>query len=41
MLEILDMWSTPLLLSLPGQLWLVVVGLDMILSMGHIELFNI
>ena len=41
MQEILGMWSTQLLPSLPGPLLSVVVALDRVLPMGQIELFNI
>ena len=30
-----EMWSTPLLLSLPGLLWPAMVALDRVLSMGR------
>ena len=38
MLELWEMQSTPLLLSLPGPLWLGVVVPDRVLSMSHIKL---
>ena len=38
MLELLGMWSTPSLPSLPGPLWLGVVAPDRLLSMGRIKL---
>ena len=38
MLELLEMWSNPSLLLLPGPLWPGVVTLDRVLSMGPIEL---
>ena len=38
MLELSEMWSTPLLLSLPGLLWPGVVAPDRVLSVGQIEL---
>ena len=38
MLELRGMWSTHLLLSLPGPLWPRVVAPDRVLSMGQIEL---
>ena len=38
MLDLWRMQSTPLLLFLPGPFWLRVVALDMVLSMGQIEL---
>ena len=38
MLELLEMWSTPLLPSLPGPLWTGVKAPDKLLSMGQIEL---
>ena len=41
MLEFWEMWSTPLLASLPDPLWPRVVVPDMFLSMGQIELFDI
>ena len=37
-LELWRMWSTPSLPLLPGPLWLRVVALDSILSMGQVEL---
>ena len=41
MLELWGMWSTPLLLSLPGPLWPKVVAPNRVWSMGWIELFDI
>ena len=41
MLELWGMRWTPSLPSLPGSLWLAVVALDRVLSMGQIELFDI
>ena len=38
MLKLWGMWSNSSLPSLPGQLWLVVVAPDRVLSMGLIEL---
>ena len=38
MLELWGMWSTPSLPSFPGPIWLGVVELDRVLSMGQIEL---
>ena len=38
MLELWGIWSTPLLLLLPGPLWPAVVAPDSVLSMGQIEL---
>ena len=38
MQEFLGMWSTPLLLSLSGPLWLGVVAFDRVLCTGKIEL---
>ena len=40
-LELWEMWSTPLLPSLPAPLWPGEVALDRVLSMGQIELFDI
>ena len=40
MLELWGMRSTPSLTSLPGLLWLGVVVLDRVQSMGQIELFS-
>ena len=37
MLELRGMQSTPLLPSLPGQLWFRVVALGKVLSIGQIE----
>ena len=39
MLELWEMWCTPLLTSLPGPLWPRVVAPDRVISMGQIELF--
>ena len=36
-LELLRMWSTPLLLLLPGPLWPRMVTPDRVLSMGQVE----
>ena len=41
MLEFWGMWSTPLLLSLPGPQWPGVVAPDRVLSMGKIELNSV
>ena len=41
MLELWVMWSTSLLLSLPGPIWFTVVALDRVLPIGQIELFDI
>ena len=41
MLKLGGMWSTLLLPSLPGPLWLGVVAPDRVLSMSQIELFDI
>ena len=38
MLKLWGMWSTPLLPSFPGPLWLGVVAPDKVLTMGQIEL---
>ena len=38
MLELWGMQSTPSLPSLPDSLWLEMVALDRVLSMGQIEL---
>ena len=38
MVELWGMWSTPLLLLLPGPLWPRVVTPNRVLSMGQIEL---
>ena len=38
MLEVLGMWSTPSLPSVPGLPWPRVVTLDKVLSMGQKEL---
>ena len=40
MLELWGMRSTPSFASLPGSLWLGVVALDRVLSIGRIELFD-
>ena len=40
MLELWEMWSTSLLPSLPGPLWLRVVAPDKVQSMGQIELLD-
>ena len=41
MLELLGIWNTPSVLSLPGPLWLGVVAPVGVLSMGQIELLEI
>ena len=38
MLELWGMWSIPLLASLPGPLWPLVVAPDRVLSVTQIEL---
>ena len=40
LMEILGMWITPSLPSLPGPLWPVVVTPDRVPSVGQIELFD-
>ena len=37
-LELSEMWSTPLLLSLPGSFWPEMLVPDRVISMGQIEL---
>ena len=41
MLELLGMWRTPYLPSLPRPLWPRVVASEKVLSMGQIEMFDI
>ena len=41
MVELWEMWSTPLLPLLSGSPWPKVVASDMVLSIGQIELFDI